>query len=1193
MNTNFGKPQTNLQQYDCSSQDFGCLFFKLLADGDNPFTNWKKQSKKKIPSPRKIKSSDVTSWFPKDSQHAVFYDGKETTTPTKPPLTYKDLHKCVTTCPPYNNNTTTSSGMTVVAVLLPSTMMAEMAVVLVSLLSKSNVCVAPLDPNMPPMKLCEAFQQLNCQGIVTSRNLCQGVMDILGCSSSGQKIRDVRIVESRRDKVGAVNWTIFYQKEVEEKEDDKESYEEISLTTDNVEHPVLLLRTSGTTSVPKVVPITASSLLYNATCIAASLRLKRDDVGCNAMPLFHIGGLSCALFAVLVSGSSAIMRSFDPELFLDTITTTESLPTSGREVETLSPAHPTWYYGVPSMHKTLTLTAKARLQDSDQQSIPNKLRFIRSGAAHLPHKMAVELSKVFNTAVIPTYSMSECMPVCSSHKSPVIWSNDIGRDYGVGQPIGCSLRIVNELGNVLPYGNVGEVALMGPGVLTEYAGNTEGAKSRTPDGHWFRTGDIGELDRNGNLKLQGRLKEMIKRGGDQVWPNEVDLVIGQVPGVSEAVTFGVPNELWGEEVAVAVVLEDSIESKLDHDVLRQSIIDTCKEKLESSAVPCQIVVLPSRDRLLKGPTGKYLRGKLAEHLEVKPVDTGALKVLEGMVSEENVHKEHKEATPSLALNGVRLITACFVVQGHLGLYPNNAWLKISSFSLNMTIFFMLGGFQLAIATKNPVSRNWAEWVGTKIGTMHALFVVTQIIALPAYLLFQCGPHGYQETFEDEACNLKAWMPQFVFNTITGMVPREDSANPPSWFQTAFYMFFMIFPPLDAHLRKIPSKGLLWRLVLNLAIASIFFVFVHFWLLEYLVIGYLPALVSAMIAGYFFSRYAVVDETVVKKNAKTGFFQNPRVWGVIADIVSLIFIGFEVLTALSSGCSYMEEEDFMEMRPGVPIPEEGYSYDNKDYVYACDLTYDEFTEYVHDPSMPMITRTVEIIGWGRAGTPLVLLWIYALAHGQGLTARFFHLKPIQWLSPLAYPLYLLHIPLARYYWIATRGLEAEPWWETGISAPVEWFEVWLILALCLVLGFVLDRTVVAFLTRYTVTLGVKVCQWVSKCCFCCCRNKNAMVQDDANDSTEWSNLQHVEAMVKRITGNQNVSRSTHLRDLGLDSLGATALLGTLRVSVPIARKITLQQLVSFETVGDLVDALDAIVVLEKRETTHSNEDDSDV
>jgi acyl-CoA synthetase (AMP-forming)/AMP-acid ligase II/peptidoglycan/LPS O-acetylase OafA/YrhL len=994
----FGKPHPTLQEFECLTKDFDSLMISL-PDDENPFLNWQTKEELSI----SIKSSDFTSWFA-DDDHCVFHplqNDEESSSERPSSLTYGDLHKCISSCPAYH------SGTIVVAVLLPSCMMAEMAVVLVSLWAQSNVCIAPLDYNLPQTKLHQALKQLKCHGIVTTKEQ----LDKINFKSPQEyKFYDVRVVSATGDKVGAVKWTVIYQEPIPNND-----FQEVQLTD---ERPSMLLRTSGTTSTPKVVPLTASSLLYNATCIATSLRLQRDDVGCNSMPLHHIGGVSCPFLAVLLSGSSIVMMGqFDPDAFLDCLSTTTMDST------------PTWYYGVPSMHKALVLTAKTRLDRYQDHYIPNKLRFIRSGAANLPHESAVELAKVFRTKVIPTYSMSEAMPICSSHFTPVISdSNDENLRSIVGQPIGCSLRIIDEHGNTLPYGSTGEVALMGAGVINNYSAIKK-SETHTPDG-WLLTGDVAKMNLDGNVTLKGRQKEMIKRGGEQVWPNEVDNVVENVKGVVTAVSFGVPNELWGEEVAVTVVL-DSDGTSVDDIAMKSRIMDACQEELESFAIPRQIIILPSANELIKGPTGKFLRSKLASHLGVSPVDTGALHAFKARAQGD----VHKALTPSSALNGVRFIAACFVVQTHIGFYPNSAWLKIQSFTLDMQIFFILGGFQLACSIKDSVCPNWAHWVGTKIGSMHALFVVTQSIALPSYLLFQCGENGFLEKFEDSTCkeHLKGFLPIFLIQTATGMVPTEDAVNAPAWFQSAFYMYLMLFPPLDGHLRKFGFRSLLWRLILNLVIATCFFVFmelyVHFYILEYLVIGWLPTLVSAMILGYYFTRYSVDGNSMEET---TSWFLRSWVQGVITDLLSITFLMFEVITALSPGCLYLDTKVYEEMRPGKGLPDNKVVFGDTEYVYACNLTYDEFVEYIHDDPNGLYngrwpTTFGSIMGWAKAATPLVLLWIYGMAHGQGLTVRIMNLKLLQWLVPLAYPLYLLHLPIARYYWIATRGYDARFWW----------------------------------------------------------------------------------------------------------------------------------------------------------------------
>lgn len=148
--------------------------------------------------------------------------------------------------------------------------------------------------------------------------------------------------------------------------------------------------------------------------------------------------------------------------------------------------------------------------------------------------------------------------------------------------------------------------------------------------------------------------------------------------------------------------------------------------------------------------------------------------------ENNGTTDEMTTSPSTALNGARFVVACFVVQLHVGLFPSLGWMKVQSFSVKMIFFFLLGAFQLACTTRTS-NLAWAQFVGTKIGAMHAWFMVAQIFALPSLLLFLCGSNGYLENFEEDAtCSteLPFMIPAFVFKTLTGLL-RLDETNPPA------------------------------------------------------------------------------------------------------------------------------------------------------------------------------------------------------------------------------------------------------------------------------------------------------------------------------------------------------------------------------------------------------------------------------
>ena len=1343
----FGKVHPTRQEYVCHIQNHYHLLDEISMVSSSQSTSISSSSTMTYPTPE-----NIMSWFgcgvmtnsDCNDEKIVVYAPQEIaasgSTMTPSPLTYgrlkdeirqfvpyKVLPPPTTTTIPSSSGTSSSSSYSVVALLLPSCFMAEMAVCLTTLLAQyeniktgsCKICVAPIDPTQPTRKIVQAMKQMDCSGLVTTTEFYNELLrfeeeeEEKNSSSTNhysnddgdnfdmnQLFADIRIVRSKsksisnqgvetitsptsapslpeqpttsRPVVGIVEYEIIKHEPmrvakhnattrgrhgnndgIDRMEEGKIEEVDEEEERDDESPPMLLLRTSGTTSVPKLVPLTPSSLLYNAICIATSLQLHEGDIGCNVMPLYHIGGISCGLLSVLVSGTSCIMvpGPFDSNRFVDILLndnkeSTDNKNTGDSKSNLITTPNPTWYYGVPSMHKAIVLTAKAakskweRLQN-------NKLRFIRSGAAHLSHATAVDLASVFpGTEIYPTYSMTECMPVASCHRYPVrvqyqtgkeldrIDMNDEGnRGSGiptmnedtVGEAIGCSLAIIGDDGNILPHGETGQVCLRGPGVINGYVGIArseshivtidEGTRTAMS---WFQTGDMGQLDPMGRLTLVGRSKEMIKRGGDQVWPNEVDDLIERtfVDEIQVAVTFGVPNELWGEEVQVAVVLREGYQDT-DLSALVGRIVSVCRDALGDAAAPTQALFVKSTGNLLRGSTGKYLRNKMAEHLGAKPLDTTALNALQNMAKASKVKDVPDSWTkPSDALNGVRFLTACFVAHIHIGLMPNLTWIKIQSFSFNMTIFFLLGALQLTTSVKSEVQSNAVKFIGTKIGSMHALFLVSQVISLFSYLLFQCGDNGYTQVFEDRTCvsALEEWLPAYVINTFTGMLGGFDPTNGPAWFQSAFYTFLIVFPSLDAHLRsKRGTRYYIWVFVVNLILASIGLLILSAIGLEFFnfrFVTWMPALVSAMIAGYWFAEYASIDggETAEYEmsNRKKTCLQRPVVWGLIADTISLIFLLLEIAVARSPNCAAINV-DFLEdisLGENTLVRNDTFEIANSTYTVVCGITYDEFVEFVHNDEDSvnygrMGSDFGGILGSGRLGTPLVLLWLFALAYGRGLTAKLLGSQVMQYLAPYAYPLYLFHLPISRIYWVATRGRHAEFWWPNAAGfpvvsewqsfvlvkfefgganmryfvKPVAWYELLFIIVICVVLAMVLDQLIIQWLSMYTIKAGIWIIRLFARCCCCCCCREALKTSAVDNDPAEHSTLQRVQTLIKDLTGGkQFVDGSTNLRDIGLDSLGASALLGTLRASLPSARGLTLGQLATCETVDDLVAIL---------------------
>ena len=352
--------------------------------------------------------------------------------------------------------------------------------------------------------------------------------------------------------------------------------------TNSPEGVALLLGTSGTTSKPKGVPIQQSSLIKNGYIIASSLGLRDCDVCYSIMPLFHIGGISASILCTIASGGSICCdaQAYNPENMVDALA--------------LSNPQPTWYSSVPTIHNA-TVSFIQEMSTSSGKLVSygvnadgvwkegHSLRMIRSGAAALLGPDALQLSATYgNIPIIPTYSMSEQMPISQPPYGKLDMITD--KPSSVGVPVAASLAIVNSSTlRPLPYGQEGEIAISGQSVMKNYLHNKEADKkaffkltlpveptSMAHSGWFFLTGDIGIMDKEGFLTLKGRNKEMIKKGGEQVSPFEIEEPLLDHPWVRIAVCFAVSSQVYGEEVGLAIVLSSVApgDATLD-DVIRE------------------------------------------------------------------------------------------------------------------------------------------------------------------------------------------------------------------------------------------------------------------------------------------------------------------------------------------------------------------------------------------------------------------------------------------------------------------------------------------------------------------------------------------------------------------------------------------------------------------------------------------------
>ncbi|RRI05525.1 AMP-dependent synthetase [Mesorhizobium tamadayense] len=343
----------------------------------------------------------------------------------------------------------------------------------------------------------------------------------------------------------------------------------------------LLLHTSGTTSRPKLVPLSHANLAASAAHIGATLGLTAGDRCLNIMPLFHIHGLIAAVLSSLAAGGSVFCTPGFNAL---------------RFFQWLSEAKPSWYTAVPTMHQAI-LPRAAR---NPGQLAEAKLRFIRSSSASLPAQVMAELEATFGCPVIESYGMTEAAHQMASNRLPP----GQRKPGSVGAAAGPEVAIMAPDGRLLEPGEIGEIVIRGPNVTAGYEKNPDANASAFAHG-WFHTGDQGMLDEDNYLRVTGRLKEIINRGGEKISPLEVDGVLMDHPAVAQVVTFAMPHDKLGEEVAAAVVLREG-QSASEADIRGFAAM-----RLADFKVPRKVVIL---DEIPKGATGKLQRIGLAVKL---------------------------------------------------------------------------------------------------------------------------------------------------------------------------------------------------------------------------------------------------------------------------------------------------------------------------------------------------------------------------------------------------------------------------------------------------------------------------------------------------------------------------------------------------------------------------------------------------
>ena len=352
----------------------------------------------------------------------------------------------------------------------------------------------------------------------------------------------------------------------------------------------VLLYTSGTTGKPKGAALTHGGLRHNTeTMDVHVLRMTPEDVVVGCLPLFHVFGQTCAMGVAVRSGASlTLIPRFEPQAVLEAV---------ARDRATV-------FEGVPTMYAAL-LHHPANT-DADTDADPNtntntiadvsSLRMCVSGGASLPVEVLHDFEKRFGCAVLEGYGMSET--------SPVVTFNHLDRPRkagSIGTPIqDVEVRLLDAEGWDVPRGEIGELAVRGPNLMKGYWNRPQDTAIAVPDG-WLRTGDLVRQDEDGYLYIVDRKKDMIIRGGYNVYPREIEEVLHEHPAVALAAVLGVPHRELGEEIAAAVVLRPGTQATAEE--LRQYV----KDRLAAYKYP-RIVWL--MDVLPMGSTGKVLKREI-------------------------------------------------------------------------------------------------------------------------------------------------------------------------------------------------------------------------------------------------------------------------------------------------------------------------------------------------------------------------------------------------------------------------------------------------------------------------------------------------------------------------------------------------------------------------------------------------------
>lgn len=953
----------------------------------------------------------------------------------------------------------------------------------------------------------------------------------------------------------------------------------------------LLLRTSGTTSKPKGVPLQQGAIVRNALLLSSTIEITKGDICLNAMPLFHIGGLSASILASLAVGSSCTcLDSFSAEKFYNALG---------------AGPQPTWYSAVPTIHMAVVNYIK------DNGIAPvHSLRFIRSGAAALTPTDGQALSKCYGGVPIHgTYSMSEQMPI----SQPNVGLDQLNQKNGsVGIAIAASMAIVDPTTLApQPPGLRGVIAISGPTVMRNYLNNpkadmenyfllscADGTLAAESD-RFFLTGDVGVLDEDGHLTIKGRSKELIKRGGEQVSPYEVeDAVKKALRWVRMPVVFAVPSPAWGEEVGCVIILEPTAPQEVADDLklLLKEVRGACRSHgLAPNKWPSVAQVI-TWEELPKTKTNKPIRNGLAEKLGIQPNNV-----------EEQLAAPVKQGPPkvSRAVEGVRFVLACQVVFNHVGLQAPGGGTNMDIHSpdswgafgqarfmcIHVPTFFALAGFGMA-ANMGPAPRSKLGFIAARLSPMYPMYLVSLALLLINQVAM-CHPGNFESTFHwlaqwddstrgdfcEPAPLLSGWWGS-LFATIAIYVLGLQSwpmylfswfLSYYTWFSSVYYAMVWSQPYFYAPMIAIRGRiKLIWSVTIIIVLLNL--CVVAGWLLgsfddrtydgrlsatmlgardkeaewtgQFSLMYYLfppfwwPSFALGTCAAFLFDYYRPYES------------HHAWVWGVITDAISalLVLTGY-ILYPLLASCVQKEGLLCALVDP------------NPSTFAIDDRGLDSHLILAENDNLGI--RSVAGI-WSRFLMPIMVLWLFGLAVGKGFTAKLFEKSFfVETLAPVSYNLYLFHQWVGQMYYLVTRQQWWSYWryrkaffWFSPLPVPVAWWEYFYVVILTTFFGMFMAK-----LDPYMIS------RWEAGRAYL----KSFLCRGRSNDTRELTTTEVVLNEIEQLTG-AAVEPDWTLAECGLASVAGPVVVNRLQVAVP-GVTISLADLIDVDTVGGLAELLE--------------------